>query len=128
MEAAAMKSGQLLSIRIANTVVQPKTVGAIISQVMKMENRQHRRGGVDQPPNTSSGWRHTLPVLVSKLHNPEIICGDFDTEGNEGPHTLISGWTVYRTIKNTEEKRFVLSGGRVPDSTFYWRKSTMEVH
>lgn len=41
-----MKSWQLLSIRKANTDVQPKTVGTIISQVMKMENRQERRGGV----------------------------------------------------------------------------------
>lgn len=44
MEAAAMKSGQLLSIINTNTDVQPKTAGTIISQV---ENRQHGRGGVE---------------------------------------------------------------------------------
>lgn len=108
---------QLLSIINANTEVQPKTLGTIISQVMKMENRQQRKRGVlscgclelsktkpDPPPNTSTGWRHTLPVLVSKLQNPQIICGDFDTEGNEGLHTLISGWMANRTIKDTEGK------------------------
>lgn len=47
MEAAVIKGWQLLSIRNANADVQPKTVGTIISQVMKMENRQQRRGGVE---------------------------------------------------------------------------------
>lgn len=45
--AGRWKAGQLLSIRNANTDVQPKTVATIISQVMKMENRQHRRGAVE---------------------------------------------------------------------------------
>lgn len=60
MEAIVMKSGQLLSVRNANTDVQPKTVGTIISQVMKMENRQHRSGGVE----LADAWSHQRPNLI----------------------------------------------------------------
>lgn len=100
MAPAVRTSWQLLSILNTNTDVQQRTVGAIIFQVMKMENRRvHNPVGVELADARSYQRPHLpptpLPVLGSQPRIPFAA-------------VVISGWTVNRTIQDKEGKRFVL--------------------